>query len=133
MRKQGDRADGVTPSHGIEHIGNQIDNTGGPVLAAAIALGTPALAEDASSTGLTRQELQKTTPLRIDILEVGGARFDYVMVLEPTSPFRTPATIRRSLLALADKAAVTDATAPLSAGSLQRLRDDEHCLWVRTW
>jgi D-3-phosphoglycerate dehydrogenase len=28
---------------------------------------------------------------------------------------------------------VTDATGPLSAGSLQRLQDAEHCLWVRTW
>ena len=28
---------------------------------------------------------------------------------------------------------VTDATQPLSPGSLDRLRDDEHCLWVRTW
>jgi D-3-phosphoglycerate dehydrogenase / 2-oxoglutarate reductase len=28
---------------------------------------------------------------------------------------------------------VTDATEPLSAGALQRLRDYEHCLWVRTW
>ena len=27
---------------------------------------------------------------------------------------------------------VTDATESLSSGSLQRLRDDEHCLWVRT-
>ena len=28
---------------------------------------------------------------------------------------------------------VTDATAPLSDGSLNRLRSNEHCLWVRTW
>ena len=28
---------------------------------------------------------------------------------------------------------VTDATMPLSDGALQRLREDEHCLWVRTW
>ena len=28
---------------------------------------------------------------------------------------------------------VTDATAPLSASALQRLREHEHCLWVRTW
>jgi D-3-phosphoglycerate dehydrogenase len=28
---------------------------------------------------------------------------------------------------------VTDATAPLSTGALERLRGSEHCLWVRTW
>jgi D-3-phosphoglycerate dehydrogenase len=28
---------------------------------------------------------------------------------------------------------VTDAAEPLSAGSLARLRESEHCLWVRTW
>ncbi len=28
---------------------------------------------------------------------------------------------------------VTDAAEPLSAGALDRLRDSEHCLWVRTW
>ena len=28
---------------------------------------------------------------------------------------------------------VTDASAPLSAGSLERLRSSEHCRWVRTW
>jgi D-3-phosphoglycerate dehydrogenase len=28
---------------------------------------------------------------------------------------------------------VTDATKPLSAGALERLRTDEHCLWARTW
>lgn len=28
---------------------------------------------------------------------------------------------------------VTDAAAPLSDGSLQRLRANEHCRWVRTW
>lgn len=33
----------------------------------------------------------------LDELEAKGERFDYVMVLEPTSPFRTPATIRRCM------------------------------------
>ncbi|MDQ4055649.1 MAG: phosphoglycerate dehydrogenase [Actinomycetota bacterium] len=28
---------------------------------------------------------------------------------------------------------VTDAAEPLSAGSLERLRTSEHCLWARTW
>ena len=28
---------------------------------------------------------------------------------------------------------VTDATDPLSEGSLEQLRSSEHCLWVRTW
>ena len=28
---------------------------------------------------------------------------------------------------------VTDATNPLSAGSLERLRSSENCRWVRTW
>jgi D-3-phosphoglycerate dehydrogenase len=28
---------------------------------------------------------------------------------------------------------VTDAAEPLSAGSLARLRESEHCLWARTW
>lgn len=33
----------------------------------------------------------------LDTLEAGGEAFDYVMVLEPTSPFRTSATIRRCM------------------------------------
>ena len=33
----------------------------------------------------------------LDVLETEGERFDYVMVLEPTSPFRKPATIRRCM------------------------------------
>jgi CMP-N,N'-diacetyllegionaminic acid synthase len=33
----------------------------------------------------------------LDVLEAEGKSFDYVMVLEPTSPFRTPATIRRCM------------------------------------
>ena len=33
----------------------------------------------------------------LDVLEKDGAHFDYVVVLEPTSPFRSPALIRDSL------------------------------------
>jgi CMP-N,N'-diacetyllegionaminic acid synthase len=33
----------------------------------------------------------------LDLIEAEGENFDYVIVLEPTSPFRTPATIRRCM------------------------------------
>jgi N-acylneuraminate cytidylyltransferase len=33
----------------------------------------------------------------LDRLEAGGERFDFVVVLEPTSPFRSPNTIRRCM------------------------------------
>jgi len=41
----------------------------------------------------------------LDTLEVGGSVFDYVMVLEPTSPFRTPETIRRCMARIVESGA----------------------------
>lgn len=38
----------------------------------------------------------------LDTLEAAGDAFDYVMVLEPTSPFRTPETIRRCMMRIAE-------------------------------
>ena len=33
----------------------------------------------------------------LDVLEANGDTFDYIVTLEPTSPFRTPELIRRSI------------------------------------
>jgi N-acylneuraminate cytidylyltransferase len=41
----------------------------------------------------------------LDRLEADGSRFDFVIVLEPTSPFRTPATIRRCMARIVEAGA----------------------------
>lgn len=38
----------------------------------------------------------------LDVLEAEGHRFDYVLVLEPTSPFRRPETIRKCMRRISD-------------------------------
>jgi N-acylneuraminate cytidylyltransferase len=58
-------------------------------------------AELASDTAPTEGALLHA----MDVLEAGGQTFDFVMVLEPTSPLRTPQTIRRCMQAIAESAA----------------------------
>ncbi len=64
-----------------------------------------AIVRDAGAAAIDRPAALATDDARteaalihaIETLEAAGERFDYVMVLEPTSPLRSPATIRRCM------------------------------------
>ncbi len=57
----------------------------------------------------------------LDVLESDGAAFDYVMVLEPTSPLRTPGTIRRCMARIAEGDARSLMTAVETRANIGRL------------
>lgn len=59
----------------------------------------------------------------LDDLAAEGARFDYVMVLEPTSPFRTPATIRRCMRRIVERDADSLMTVTETRANIGRLED----------
>lgn len=63
------------------------------ISAIAIAAGARALTRPAEISGDTAPT-EWALLHALDVLEEKGERFDYVMVLEPTSPFRRPETIR---------------------------------------
>jgi N-acylneuraminate cytidylyltransferase len=59
----------------------------------------------------------------LDTLEGAGDVFDYVIVLEPTSPFRTPETIRRCMARIIESDAPSLMTVIETRASLGRLEN----------
>ena len=59
----------------------------------------------------------------LDQLEAQGSVFDYVIVLEPTSPFRTPATIRRCMVRIIACGAPSLMTVVETRATIGRLED----------
>lgn len=59
----------------------------------------------------------------IETLAAGGETFDYVMVLEPTSPFRRPETIRRCMERIVARDGVSLMTVIESRANIGRLVD----------
>lgn len=59
----------------------------------------------------------------LDALEADGQRFDYVMVLEPTSPFRTPETIRRCMAHIVSRNGCSLMTVIETRANIGRLED----------
>jgi CMP-N,N'-diacetyllegionaminic acid synthase len=57
----------------------------------------------------------------LDVLESRGRTFDYVMVLEPTSPFRSPDTIRRCMQEIVESDAPSLMTVVETRSNLGRL------------
>jgi len=57
----------------------------------------------------------------LDTLEADGSAFDYVMVLEPTSPFRTPETIRRCMARIVESGAQSLMTVIETRANIGRL------------
>lgn len=60
----------------------------------------------------------------LDMLELAGETFDYIVVLEPTSPFRSPELVRESLRRIVD----TDADSLLAVRAIHEITgviDDE--------
>lgn len=59
----------------------------------------------------------------LDRLEAEGNAFDYVIVLEPTSPFRTPQTIRRCMSRIVETGAPSLITVIETRDNIGRLED----------
>jgi len=59
----------------------------------------------------------------LDTLEAAGSAFDYVMVLEPTSPFRTSETIRRCMARIVECGAPSLMTVVETRSTIGRLEN----------
>lgn len=59
----------------------------------------------------------------LDVFEADGKTFDYVMVLEPTSPLRTPQTIRRCMQAIVEAGAPSLMTVVETRSNLGRIEN----------
>jgi N-acylneuraminate cytidylyltransferase len=106
---------------GVPEIDRTVVSTDDPEIeAAALAVGGEALerpAELATDTAPTEWALLHA----LDRLEAEGSRFDFIIVLEPTSPFRTPATIRRCMARIVDTGAPSLMTVVETRDNLGRL------------